>query len=325
MKNITCIGGATGPSCVLSGLKKYNYKLSAIFPITDDGGSTGRLIKDYNLLPIGDARRLIISLSKNENALTKMLDYRFEKGELKGHVLGNIMLTALFNMTGNIDNATSEITKLLDIKHNILPSSLNKSTLCAKLENNQNINGENNIDEVIGFNGNIRIKQLFLNPKVKINPEARKIIKNSDLIVLGPGDLHTSIIPNILVSGMPKAIKYSNAKIIYVCNLMTKFGQTNNFKVSDFVSEIDKYLGKNVIDYVIFNTQKPPVRSLNSYKKEREFFVEADYNNFNDNYSYLPAKLLSNKIYIKNPGDTLKRSLIRHDSNKLAKIILSCK
>lgn len=324
MKKIICLGGAAGISTILSGLKKYNFKLTAIFPVTDDGGSTGRLVKNYNVLPTGDLRRLIIALAKKENAITNMLLYRFDKGELKGHALGTIILTALIDIYGNIENATKELNKLLNIKHDILPSSLDKTTLCAKLENNQIIRGENKIDEVIGFNGNLKIKKLFLNPLVKLNLKAKKAILDSDLIVIGPGDLYTSILSNILVLGMKEAIKKSKAKKIYVCNLMTKFGQTNNFKVSDFVSEIEYYLGKNILDYVIYNYKRPGTKILNRHKRIKSKFVEIDRKNFNRKYKYLTANLIENKLYKKDSSDILQRSLIKHNPVKLSKLILSC-
>lgn len=323
MKKITCIGGAAGISTVISGLKKGNNHLSVVYPVTDDGGSTGRLIKDYDLMPMGDLRRLIAAISKKENIITDMLLYRFNKGELKGHALGAIIFTALADMYGDIEKATKKINILLGIKHKIIPSSKQRTTLCAKLENNQTIRGENNIDEVIGFNGNLRIKKLFLSPSVKINPKAKKEITNSDLIVIGPGDLYTSILPNILVSGMKDAIKNSDARVIYITNLMTKFGQTNNFRVSDFVLEIENYLGKNIIDYVIYNKQKPSDKVIQYHKKIKSTFVKIDKENFNKKYTYLSSNLIKNKLYKKDPGDALQRSLIKHNSNKLSKLILS--
>ena len=324
MKKITCLGGAAGISTILSGLKKYNLKLTAIFPVTDDGGSAGRLVRNYDVLPMGDLRRLIVALAKKENIITDMLLYRFNEGELKGHSLGAIMLTALIDMYGNMEKATKKLNKLLNIKHEILPSSLNKTALCAKLENNQIIKGENNIDEVIDFDGNLRINKLFLNPTVKINPKISQIIASSDLIIIGPGDLYTSLLPNLLVSGMKEAIKKSKAKVVYVCNLMTKFGQTNNFKVSNFVSEIENYLGKNIINYVIYNNKKPNLKILNYHKNIKSKFVEVDKNNFNKAYTYLTANLIENKLYKKNSADILQRSLIKHDPVKLSKLILSC-
>ena len=324
MKKITCLGGATGMSVVLSGLKKSNHQLSAIYPVTDNGGSTGRLIKDYNILPMGDLRRLIVALAKKEGIITDMLLYRFDKGELKGHALGAIMLTALIHITGDIEKTTKKICKLLNIKHNIIPSALQKTTLCAKLENNKIIKGENKIDEVIGFDGSLKIKKIFLSTPVKINPKAKKEILSSDLIIIGPGDLYTSILPNILVSGMKEAIKKSGARVLYISNLMTKFGQTNNFKVSSFVSEIEKYLGKNVIDYVIYNKQKPNDKIIKYHQEIKSDFVEIDKENFNNKYKYISSNLIENKLHKKNAGDALQRSLIKHDPNKLSSLILSC-
>jgi uncharacterized cofD-like protein len=273
---------------------------------------------------MGDLRRLIVALSKKENIITDMLLYRFDKGELKGHALGAIMLTALTYITGDIEKTTKKICELLNIKYNIVPSALQKTTLCAKLENNKIIKGENNIDEVIGFDGNLKIKKLFLNTPVKINPKAEKEILNSDLIVLGPGDLYTSILPNILVSGMKEAIKKSSAKVLYISNLMTKFGQTNNFKVSNFVLEIENYLGKNIIDYVIYNTQRPSNKIIKYHRERKSDFIEIDKENFNNKYKYIGSSLIENKLHKKDVSDALQRSLIKHDPNKLSKLILSC-
>lgn len=322
MKNITCIGGATGSSVVLRSLKKHNFKISVIYPITDDGGSAGRLIQDYNTLPTGDLRRLISALSPKDNILNQMLLYRFDKGELKGHALGAIMLTSLIDITGSITKATQEMNKILNIKHHILPSSLKRTTLCAKLENNKTVKGENKIDEVIGFDGNLKIKNLYLEPQVPTNPRVKKDIINSNVIILGPGDLYTSVIPNLLVTGIKEAIKKSKARVIFICNIMTKFGQTNNFQVSDFVTELEKYIGQNIINYVIYNTKKPSPKILKAHKKRKEKFVDIDKRNFTKKCQYIGASLLAKQIYQKNPGDILKRSLIKHDPQKLEKILL---
>ncbi|RME55163.1 YvcK family protein [Candidatus Woesearchaeota archaeon] len=306
MKKVTVIGGGTGTYTILRGLKNYNIDITAIVSMSDNGGSTGILRDEFGILPPGDIRKCIVALSESSEIMKKLFEYRFNKGFINGHSLGNLLLTALEDITGSYDNAIKYASKILNIKGNVIPVTLSNCQLHAILENGQVIKGETNID-IPKHNANIKIKNVYLNPESEANPEAIKKIKESDLIIIGPGDLYTSIIPNLLVKGITEAIKESKAKKVYVCNIMTKYGETNNFKLSDFIETIEQYLGKNVIDYVLANNGKLDKNILKMYEQEKSFPVDINKS--------------SNKIILK---DLVSRNnLARHDPEKTAKAILS--
>ncbi len=311
MKNVAVIGGGTGVFTVLVGLKDYPYHLLAIVSIADDGGSSRILREDFGILPPGDIRRALIALSSASPVLTKLFSYRFKDGNnLKGHSFGNLFLTALERITKDFSSAIEEAGKILNIKGEVIPVSLENARLFAQLENGYLVVGETNID-IPKHDPNLKIEKVFLNPRVKANPKALKALQKADAIILGPGDLYSSIIPNLLVDGIPQAIKQSKAKKIYICNVMTKYGETNNFTVEDFCREIEKYLGKNVIDYVIINIEKISKKNLKKYSKERAQPVELRDEGFfkERKYKLIKAPLLR------------KTQFLRHDPHKLAKIL----
>lgn len=310
MKKIVVIGGGTGSFTVLRGLKKYDVKLTAIVSMTDDGGSTGKLRDEQGVLPPGDIRRCIVALSESTLLMKDLFNYRFNKGGLEGHSFGNLLITALKDITGSDNKAIKEACKLLSIKGNVLPVTLDDCRLCAELEDGQIIFGETNID-MPKHNGNLKIKRIFLNKKAKANKDAEKAIKNADLIVIGPGDLYSSILCNFLISDIKESVAKSKAKKIYVCNLMTKFGETNGFKVSNFIKEIEKYLGKGVVDYIFVNNATFNPSLLKKYEEEKDFPVIIDYKNLKS----WKNKLISSDFIT-------KPNLIRHDTSKLAKEIM---
>lgn len=309
MEKIVVLGGGTGSYTVLRGLKNYNTALVAVVSMMDSGGSTGKLRDEFGFLPPGDARRCLLALSPDLGMLRKLFEYRFSKGDgLNGHSLGNLFLTALRDITGKEEHAIQEASKILNVKGQVFPVTTNNCQLGAILENKQVIVGETNID-IPRHNPKLKIKKLFLVPKPKAYENALKAILKADKIVIGPGDLYTSVLPNLMVVGIKQAIKKSKAKKIYVCNIMTKHGETTDFKASDFVNEIEKYLGKDVIDYVICNNKKPSKELLGRYEKEKAEFVELD----------LSAKRF--KIKKANLLDDI--NLARHDPDKLAKTIIN--
>jgi len=311
MKNIVTIGGGTGSFVLLTGLKKYTKNLTAIVAMSDSGGSTGVLRDELGILPPGDIRRCLIALSQSPKILLDLFNYRFHNGHLAGHSFGNLFLAALSEITGDFEKAITKASEILKIEGRVIPVTLTKTTLYAQLENGRVIEGEQNID-IPKHNPKLKIKNIFLKPPAKSNPRALEAIRKADLIVIGPGDIYTSIIPNLLVNGTAKAIRNSRAKKIYVNNLMTKYGESNDFKVHNFIEEIEKYLGKNVIDYVIFNNKRPPKRLLAKYEKEKKYFVEWD------------EEKLKNKHYLAVPANVISgKNLVRHDPDKLAKIILT--
>lgn len=270
---IVVIGGGTGSFMVLSALRDCPVELSSIVSMADNGGSTGRLRDQYGVLPPGDVRRALVALSDTSQTLRDLFNYRFSAGDLHEHSFGNIFLSALEKITGNFEDAVNEAAKILNIRGKVIPVTLDKVTLCARLVNDIVIKGETDID-IPKHNPEIPIKKIWLSPKAKINPAASQAILAADMIVIGPGDLFTSLIPNLLVGGTVNAIRRSRAKKIYVCNLMTKFGETHGFKAQDFVDKIEEYLGKGILDYAIFNNKKPQTSVLRHYLEENSHFVE---------------------------------------------------
>lgn len=272
-KKVAVIGGGTGTFVVLSALKNYPVELTAIISMADDGGSTGMLRDQYGVLPPGDARRALVALSESSETLRELFNYRFHKGSLAGHSFGNIFLSALEQLKGNFGAAVKEASLVLNVKGRVLPVTLSDVRLFAELADGKVLKGETNID-IPRTKVRAKIKKVWLSPGAKINPEAKEAILRADLIVIGPGDLYTSLIPNLLVRGMPEAIKKSRAKKVFVCNLMTKFGETHGFRAEDFLREIEKYLGRGVLDLAIFNNKRPHPKVLARYKKERAEFIE---------------------------------------------------
>lgn len=330
IKKIVCLGGGTGMSVVLAGLKKYPVDLVAIVTMFDSGGSSGKLRKELGILPVGDIRQCLVSLS-NENILTNLFHYRFKQGTLKGHNLGNLLIAGTIKMTGSLERAIEKIEKILNIKSKIFPVTLENANIIAVLNNNKKVNGEENIINYQSLS-KIGIKKLFLKPKVKTNPKAISEIKNADLIIIGPGKFYTSILPIFLVKGISEAVRKSRAKKVFVCNLMTQVGNTDGFRVKDFVLILEKYLGKSVIDYVIFNTGR---LSVSSTKEVKKVFPKAKFIKYGKsllkNKNFIGADILDRKIQKLDPADVFirganKRTMILHNPDRLAKTILKlCK
>lgn len=313
MKKIVTIGGGTGSFVLLSGLKKYSKNLTAIVTMADSGGSAGVLRDELGILPPGDIRRCLVALSSSPKILLDLFNYRFSSGHLKGDSFGNLFLAALSEISGSFEKAVARASEILKIQGKVIPVTLDKTTLYAKMEDGQIIKGEENIDRP-KHNPVLKIKKVYLKPKALANCRALQAIKEADLVIIGPGDLFTSIIPNLLVEGIIKAIKNSKAKKIYIVNLMTKYGETNNFQVHHFIEEVEKYLGKNVIDYLIYNNKRPASPLLEKYEKEKKYFVEWNKGKLkNKYYQVISADVISSK------------NLVRHQPDKLDKIIFEIK
>ena len=313
-KNIAVIGGGTGCFTVLSGLKKYPANLSAIVSMADSGGSTKILREDFGILPPGDVRRALAALSRSEKSISALFSYRFNEGCLSGHSFGNILITALERIMGSFEEAVEEAGKILNIKGEVIPVTLKNTDLYAVLENGKIIEGEANID-VPKHDANLKIRKVYLKPQAFANKKAVSAILKADLIVIGPGDLYTSIIPNLLVKGIPEAIGKSKGKKVYVCNIMTKKGETNNFSGREFIKEIEKYLGGKFLNYVIYNNKKPSPERVKKYEKEGAVFVKCNYKNSNNHrFKVMKGSFLR------------KKGFIRHDPHRLAKTIMQiCK
>lgn len=311
MKHVVVIGGGTGTFTVLSALKKFPVHLTAVVSMADDGGSTGMLRDQYGVLPPGDIRRALVALSDSEGILRELFNYRFKEGGLHDHNFGNLFLAALEKITGDFTLALREASELLNINGEVVPVTLDDIRLYAELEDGKILRGETQID-IPKSSVRMPIKKIWLQPEAKMNPSVKRVLHHADLIILGPGDLYTSVVPNLLVKGVSEAIKASKAKKVYVSNLMTKFGETHGFSGKDFIGKIEQYLGKNILDYVIFNSKKPPTAVLKKYKKEQAELVTAEGLNLKSKKpKYILADLLDSG------------NLIRHSQAKLAKVILS--
>lgn len=274
MPNIVTIGGGTGSFTVLSALKGHpGVNLTAIITMSDDGGSTGILRDQYGVLPPGDVRRALVALSEESQVMRDLFNYRFKEGGLNGHSFGNLFIAALQKVTGNFSSALQEASRILNVEGEVAPVTLDDVRLCARLANGSIVRGETNID-IPREKNRSPITEAWLEPDARINPSLRRILHAADLIVIGPGDLYTSIIPNFLVKGVREEIKKSKAKKVLLCNLMTKRGETDHFTAKEFLAATERYLGTGVLDYAVFNNRKPPERLVRKYKREGAEFVD---------------------------------------------------
>jgi uncharacterized cofD-like protein len=242
LKNVVTIGGGTGSYTLLSGLKKYPINLSAIVSMADDGGSTGVLRDELGVLPPGDVRQCLVALSESSEKLRELMNYRFEKGGLKGHNFGNLFLSALEKISGNFNEAVKEAIKILNVKGEIVPVTNSQSNLYVRLKNNKLLIGENEINHNYDLLKK-GIDRIYYQPAVKANPRAMRIIREADLIIVGPGNHYCSILPNLLVGGISAAIRKSKAIVVYNCNLVNKPGHTDGFNLDDYVDSINNYIG----------------------------------------------------------------------------------
>lgn len=319
MKKITVIGGGTGTFVVLSGLKDHSLDLSAIVTMMDSGGSTGRLRDQLEVLPPGDLRQCLVALSDAPELWRKLFLYRFEKGDLKGHNFGNIFLSALEKVCDNYDTVVDTASYVLDIKGKVIPITFDKAQLCVKYVNGKVLKGEGIIDE--NNDETSSIEEAFLEPNVNVNPEALNSILDSDYIIVGPGDLYTSVVPVLIVDGVKRAITESKAKIIYNLNLMTKMGQTTGYSATRFLKDITKYLGRQP-DYVVVNNGDIPKNILEWYSSQKEMPVKNDLQDYHFSGYIINADVVNRTELVKNHVDSLTRSILRHDTDKLKKVLL---
>ncbi len=315
MKNVVVIGGGTGAFVILKGLKKYPLNISSVVSMMDSGGSTGRLRDQYGVVPPGDVRQCLVALSESSEMWRKLFLYRFEKGDFEGHNFGNIFLTALEKNTDNYQEVIDIASYILQIKGKVIPVTFDKVHLCVQYEDGEIIETESLIDSA--FHKISPIKKAYLKPRATVNKEVVKAIKKAHYIILGPGDLYTSLIPNLVVDGVVEAIQKSDAPLCAIINLMTKRGQTTNYKASDHVADLERYLGRKV-NIVLINNEKVPAKMMTFYKKHGEKPVEDDLKN---GRKIVRLDLLASEIYNKDMSDTLFRSLLRHDSDKTAQAL----
>ncbi len=317
-KKVVVVGGGTGTYVVLSGLKKLPLQLTAVISTMDSGGSTGRLRDQLGVLPPGDLRQALVALSNSEKIWRDLFTYRFDSGDLDGHNFGNIFISALEKVTGSFDEVLEHATKILGTQGKVIPITTERTELVAKLENGEEIVGQHIINELIPSRP--CIKELYLHPEVDSNEAALIEIKNADFLVFGPGDLYTSIIPNLLTRGAKNAVLQSKAQKVYISNLMTKPGQTDNFGVLEHVLLLEEYLGSK-LDSVLVNTAKVPEKMLKWYKQTSESQPVENNLTKERGYTIIADNFLSKVVYEQKISDRVQRSVLRHDSKKLARAL----
>lgn len=318
-KKIVVIGGGTGTSVVLSGLKKHPVSLSAVITVADSGGSTGRLRDEFGFLPVGDMRQSLAALAESDDQpwIQKLLLYRFDHGQgLEGHNLGNLLLTALQDMTGSTPQAIEIAERIFNLEGSIFPVTEENVDLVVEYEDGSSIVGEHHLNRE--NSGGKRIKSVKLSKQAKLYSKAKTAIENADMIVIGPGDVYASLVPNLIVEGMKETLQKSQGKIVFIVNLMNSYIQTDKFKASDHVREIEKYIGRK-IDHIIINAGEIPADIKKHYESEHEYQVPDDLNR--QHYHVLSDDLVGIAKTAQDPHDKLKRSLLRHNELKLTKIL----
>ena len=257
-KNIVIIGGGTASAGLLHGFFNYRnkYNLSVIGSLADNGGSNGKLQEELGVTGLGGIRKCLLALSEENETIKNTWSYRFSQGGLTGHVVGNIFMAALEKTLGSAEKTLEVMHKILKVRGRVVPASFSHTALLAELENGQIIEGETNID-ISKHDGKLKITKVFLKPKIKANPEALEKIKKAQLILIGPGDFYTTVIPNLLVDGISAALAKSKAKKVFVANSITKYGETYGFSINNFIDALEKYLGIGVLDYVLYNGRDP--------------------------------------------------------------------
>lgn len=308
-KKIVVLGGGTGLSTLLRGLKQFPLDITAIVSVCDDGRSTGVLRKEFNIPAVGDLRQVIVALSETEPLIEKLFNYRFlTSSDLNNHAVGNLLLAALTNITGNMSDGIESLSKVLNLKGKVLPLTEDNVTLMGKMSDGSIIEGEHNITE---YNG--KIEEVFYKEEPVVTPEAIDAVKNADLIILSMGSIFTSIIPNLICKQMKDAIDESKAKVMYVCNMTTQPGETDDFKVSDHIKLLNTYLGKKKIDIVIANSGHIDSEVANRYATlEQKDPVVLDEENISQNVEVIKANFVS-----------IEDGVIRHNVIKLSSYIFS--
>ncbi|HKM40549.1 MAG TPA: gluconeogenesis factor YvcK family protein, partial [Patescibacteria group bacterium] len=307
-KKVVVLGGGTGLSTLLMGLKEFPLDISAVVSVSDDGSSTGRLRKEFNIPAVGDIRKVLVSLSETEPLFEKLLNYRFNtSSDLNGHTVGNLLLTAASDITGNMSEGINAVSRVLNLKGEVLPLTEDNVILMGKMEDGSIVEGEHNITD-----SKLIIKDVFYKEKPRVNPSVIKAVREADLVILSMGSVFTSIIPNLICKEVQEALEKSSASIMYVCNMMTQPGETDNFSVSHHIKLLNKYLGKRQIDVAIVNNGSISKELLKKYEtleqKDPVYYDE-------EKVKKLNTQIISSDFIMIRDGN------IRHDYKKLAAYI----
>ncbi|MBI4092014.1 MAG: YvcK family protein [Candidatus Levybacteria bacterium] len=322
MKKVVVIGGGTGTYTVLLSLRHKPYEITALLTMVDDGGSNKVLRDEFGLLPTSGVRLAMVALSSRPSLLRELFLYRYHKGQgISGMTFGNLFLAAVADIAGSQEKAIEQTSEILKVKGKILPISHEDVRLVAQYENGLEVVGEHQIDEP-EHDGKLRIKKLFTRPAATITEKAREEILNADAIILGPGDFYTNTIANLVVSGVVDALLESKAQIIFIMNLMTKYGEAYNYRASTYFEDLAQYMPIARINTVLLNNDKKfPPGAVGKYEDENSIPVEDDLDNNLPGTKIIRAPVLSRKEAEPQKGDALKRSMIRHDYKKLAKVL----
>lgn len=312
---VVVIGGGTGQSIFLRGLKHYTKNITAVVTVADDGGGSGVLREDLGMLPPGDIRNCLLALANIEPTMDEVMKYRFTEGALKGQSFGNLFLAAMNGLYGNFEVAVYKMSQIFAITGKVLPVTLEDINLVAKLKDKSTIKGESNIPNAVKSK-NTSIDRVFLEPEnAKPLDEVINSIANADIIVIGPGSLYTSIMPNLLVKGVVDAIKASNAPKVYISNVMTQPGETDNYNVLQHIKSIKKHTKENIIDYVIANNEILPEYIHERYQKDGASQVLLDKEQKNTLKNMGVKSIEQNLIEI-------KKNYIRHDASCISSIVM---
>lgn len=304
---IVTVGGGTGLSVLLSGLKEYTSNITAIVTVADDGGSSGRLRQQFDILPPGDIRNCLVALADAPTLMRDLFQFRFDKNsELSGHSFGNLFITVMTRLTGDFEKAVKETSKVLALRGQVIPSTLNNVVLVAQYKDGSVTEGEDRIPKT-----HIPISKVYLKPaRPSATPEAIKAIEEAQIIVLGPGSLYTSIIPNLLIKEITDSIIASEAIKVYVCNIMTQPGETDNYSASDHIKILISHSHPRIFNYCIVNTGEIPQEILKRYEQENSYPVVND----TENIKNMGYRVIGDDIVV-------AEEVARHNSSKLAKII----
>jgi uncharacterized cofD-like protein len=323
---IVAIGGGTGTFTLLTGLKNYQeLDISAIVTMADDGGSNRVLRDEFGLLPTSGIRQAIIALSKDVTLLRMLFEYRYYQGTgISGMTFGNLFLAAVSDILGSQKEAIAETSKLLGVRGHILPVSYEKTTLVATYQDGTEVLGEHYIDVSNQKIAKQRIINLRTIPKIKIDNDAKSAILHADMIIIGPGDLYTNTIANLVVNGVKEAIENSMAKVVFVMNLMSRLGETYQYKASDYLNDLSLYLNPDRLDTIIVNIETSASEAvLKKYEAEGSSPVVDDLGNVWHRADIVRARMRASHNPEKVKGDKLSRSMVRHDPNLLAKQVIN--
>lgn len=307
--SIVTLGGGTGLATLLSGLKRHTEDLTAIVTVADDGGSSGRLRRELGVLPPGDIRSCLVALADDGSLMRRLFEYRFQDGDLAGHSFGNLLLTALSQVTEDFEEAIDVSGKLLAVHGTVVPATLDTVTLKAELSDGKIVAGQSRIDGTAGYCKNISLEPAGTQPTAK----ALAAIANADLIAIGPGSLFTSIMPNLLIADMVTALKNASCRRVFICNVMTQPGETLGFSAADHLEALQRHAGTGIVDTILVNTAEPPPGIVAAYAREQAQPVEVDEERLND----MCVKVLKADVGF-SAGD-----YFRHDHDRLGVAVMS--